>query len=202
MRIFFFFFAFCFSHLVGAQLTHEAKIDLLSFFQKDVHFHYELGVHKRHSINIKADFRTEETAFYDRDTSTSAPLGIQMEVASFDYSVLELGLEYRFYVFPDQGLDGLYLGAGYFEPITFPHEDGYEEFYEMHHGYERDFDVRTYGLGLSGGYKYLLNEKFVFDVELWYYSENSKTENPRIPATLRFQAIPLLRLNMYVGYRF
>lgn len=168
MRSFFFLFAFCFSHLVRAQLTHEAKIDLLSFFQKDVHFHYELGVHKRHSINIKADFRTEETAFYDRDTSTSAPLGIRMEVASFDYSVLELGLEYRFYLFPDQGLDGLYLGAGYFEPITFPHEDGYEEFYEMYHGYERDYETKSDGLGFSGGYKYLWKDRIVFDLELWF----------------------------------
>lgn len=88
MKKLFFIVLVCSCNKAQAQLIHEAKLEVFSLLSADFRLHYELGVHERHSLNVKAELRRNNKVISEIDTN---PLNY-IEVANFRHWETELGL--------------------------------------------------------------------------------------------------------------
>lgn len=185
--------------MTQAQLIHEAKLEVFSLLSADFRLHYELGVHERHSVNVKAELRRNNRVISEIDTN---PLNY-IEVANFRHWETEFGLEYRYYIIPKHGLDRLYVGAGYLQTIDLGFEEGYEDFYEAYYGRPfKDYTTQDFLVGFTTGYKYLWKERWVVDAELSFLANKTYEDNPDIPMNERSMLAPTYRVHLFIGYRF
>jgi len=187
------FLACCPLFLFG-QLKHEVKIvplDLFSTFTPS----YELILNEKIGVEIEMSFDSREPTFF------GSSLGGNFSSETFERKRFIPSVSGRYYFSNNKYGSGFYIGP-HFKSIfnTFIEEAFEERYFQIHNTAPPSWGrkgFQSFGIGLNGGFKWLIKEHFIVASSFFWDIFYTKDENEKFEARGSD-----LDMEIRVGYRF
>jgi hypothetical protein len=148
-----------FSGISFAQLRHELKLDVIGLLYKDYSLFDEILIKDHQGFSTRLNYHTNHISYNNVFTF--------FQEASSRIHILRADFVYKFYFSKKRQNAGFYLGPQLGFEFLLKEDDDLDELNIQYRGKPYDYDNRELlGIGLAGGYKYVLKEHWVFEIML------------------------------------